>query len=43
MVVDKDERLFNKAVGSVARPEEREDWQQQVERAGRGLPALANN
>ncbi|CAE6454148.1 unnamed protein product [Rhizoctonia solani] len=42
-IIDEDEQLFNKAVGSVARPEERENWQQLVERASGGLPALANN
>ncbi|KDN33740.1 hypothetical protein RSAG8_13171, partial [Rhizoctonia solani AG-8 WAC10335] len=42
-IIDEDERLFNKAVGSVASPEERENWQRQVELASRGLPVIANN
>ena len=42
-IIENDEKMFNKAIGSVAQPEDRENWQRQVELASRSLPALANN
>ncbi|KAG8704734.1 hypothetical protein FRC11_009622 [Ceratobasidium sp. 423] len=42
-IIDEDEKLFSKAIGTVASPEERENWQRQVEMASSVLPAIVNN
>ncbi|CUA71431.1 hypothetical protein RSOLAG22IIIB_09540 [Rhizoctonia solani] len=36
-IIAEDEKLFNKAVGSVTQPEERENWQKKVEEASKSL------
>ncbi|CAE6515140.1 unnamed protein product [Rhizoctonia solani] len=39
-IIDQDEHLFNKAVGKIANPEERDDWQRQIEEASGVLPIV---